>query len=44
MCTDITHYIKGYLIGNIVEKIKDKPEYHEDDILRRKNRWRKYSL
>lgn len=44
MCTDMTHYIKGYLVGNIVEKIKDKPEYDEDDILRRKNRWRKYSL
>ncbi len=44
MCTDITHYIKDYLRGDIVEKIKDRPEYDEDDILRRKNRWRKYSL
>ena len=43
-CTDVTHYIKGYLIGNVVEKIKETPEYDEDEILRRKNRWRKYSL
>ncbi len=44
LCTDVTHYIKGFLIGNIVEKVTPKIEYDEDDIFRRKNRWRKYSL
>ena len=44
MCTDMTHYIKGYLLGDVVEKMEMKPEYDEDMILRRKNRWRKYSL
>ncbi len=46
LCTDVTHYIKGYLIGNIVEtkKVVEKIEHDEDSVLRRKNRWRKYSL
>jgi hypothetical protein len=44
LCTDMTFEIKGYLLGNVVEKIKIIKEYDEDEILRRKNRWRKYSL
>jgi hypothetical protein len=46
LCTDMTFVIKGYLVVGdvIINKIKNTAEWDEDDILRRRNRWRKYSL
>ncbi len=45
LCTDMVFEIKGYLIrGDPMKKLITQYEPNEDDVLRRKNRWRKYSL
>ena len=45
LCPDMTFEIKEFLRGNLVSKVKDiQQEYDEDNVLRKKNRWRKYSL